>query len=474
MVKHVGSAHTKQECADLRHRAERYVAQIAGQVSLLPDTHTSEHLVDLRTCRFHGVLYTLAYEALCQALRRLGFRLPPLLRDLTVMRIIEPSSKLRSLQLLAKRFGIQHRRQTFYEMLPTLLRRKRTIEKRATAFACKNLSFDCSLVLYDVTTLYFESFREDEPEDKEKGLRKTGFSKDNKPQQPQVVVGLLVTPEGFPLAYDVFRGNTFEGHTMLPLLLKFKKRHDVRDCTVVADAAMLSEENTEELRKKKLSYIVGARTANLSHKRISEVSASLKKRDGATMRMSTRHGDLICAFSQKRYKKDKYEMEQQIARAKKLVQKGEPGRKAKFIRKEGGTYVFNEKLRKKTEQLLGIKGYYTNIPQKRMADMEIIKHYRNLWRVEQSFRMSKHDLEMRPIFHRYEDPIRAHLLICFMALAVGKYLELATKRSLRQVLDALMEVTDAVITDEHGKQVILRSEMPENAQEILKLLGVSY
>ena len=109
-----------------------------------------------------------------------------------------------------------------------------------------------------------------------------------------------------------------------------------------------------------------------------------------------------------------------------------------------------------------------------MGNTEIIEHYRNLWRVEQSFRMSKNDLEMRPIFHREERAIRVHLLICFMALAAGKYMELTTKRPLRRVLNALMEVTDAIITDESGKQIIMRSEIHEDVREILRCIGVTY
>ena len=475
IVKHVGSAHTPKERAALIDEAHRFIERRSGQIPLWKDSdRTATHWVDLRSCTYHGVLQSFAHEILCHAIRTIEFRVPPLLRDLAIMRIIEPCSKRRSLKYLEQHLDIHYRRQMFYDKIPALLRRKRAIEQCAVAFAKSRLSFDCALVLYDVTTLYFESFREDEPENDKQGLRKTGFSKDNKPQQPQIVVGLLVTAQGFPLGYEAFRGNTFEGHTMLSVLRKFCRKHTVRSCTVVADAAMLSMENVAALRKNELSYIVGARVANLPRTRIATISSALHRKEGAMIRIPTQHGDLICSFSMKRYRKDKHEMEQQIAHAKKLVATGKPGRHAKFIRKQGGRYTFNDALAAKAKQLLGIKGYYTNIPQNKMSDADVIEHYRNLWQVEQAFRMAKSDLEMRPIFHRMEDTIRVHLLICFMALAVGKYLEITAKRSLRQIVDALMSVTDAMITDPDGRQAILRSELTEDVRSILEDLSVSH
>ena len=184
--------------------------------------------------------------------------------------------------------------------------------------AKKEFAFDFSLVFYDVTTLYFESFEEDE-------LRQCGFSKDNKFNQPQIVLGLLVNVEGFPLGYQIFEGKKFEGHTLIPIILKFKRKHKIEKLTVVADAAMISDENIKALTKAGLDYIVGARVAKLSLKDIEGVNKKLFGYDGLTMRMQTKYGDLICEFSQKRYAKDKQEMEKQIARAEKYLKN--PGSK---------------------------------------------------------------------------------------------------------------------------------------------------
>src|SRR5690606_35294503 len=219
-----------------------------------------------------------------------------LLSDLVVMRIFEPASKLRSLELMETYFGIRHRRQRFYESAPRWLAMKRGIEKRTLAFAKKQYGFDLTLMFYDVTTLYFETFTEDE-------LRKNGFSKDNKSQQPQILVALMVTPEGFPVAYEVFSGNTFEGHTLIPMIKSFIKAHDVQHIAVVADAAMISTENVDALRGERISCIVGARLGNITSGLLERIDTGLPRTDGNTIMLKTERGHLICSFSKKRYNK---------------------------------------------------------------------------------------------------------------------------------------------------------------------------
>ena len=302
-----------------------------------------------------------------------------------------------------------------------------------------------------------------------------GFSKDQKPQQPQIVVGFLVTPQGFPLGSEVFRGNTFEGKTMLPVLEAFRAAHRSTTCTVVADAGMLSFENLSELRDRGCSYIVGARMASCSSAVIERACTALGQRDEATVRIPTEHGDLICAFSAVRYRKDTHELDRQVARAEALVAAKEPGRRARFVTARGASYGLHEERIARARALLGIKGYYTSIPKERTTDAEIIAHYRGLWHVEQAFRMSKSDLATRPIFHHTEDAIRAHVLICFLALAIGKYLEITAERSLRQVVDLLKSVTDiTLVNTTTNRTVTIRSECSDAVQFLLKKLDIAY
>jgi len=476
MVKHFGSAQTPHALQLLLRDGEAWIAKQRMQLPLplTSEPSLSSSVVDFDRIAFSNARHIFAHEVLMHAVKALGFArlLDSVLADLVIIRLLEPSSKLRAITLLRRYFDIVHGRRTVYNTLKTFAARKDAMERQLIACAMKSHALTLSLVFYDVTTLYFESFREDE---EEAGLHKTGFSKDNKPQQPQVVIGLLVTSQGFPLCYDIFKGNTFEGHTMLPVIERFQETHHVKTCTIVADAAMLSFENIEELRRKKLSYIVGARVANLSPKLISAVSMALNCTDDATIRIATKHGDLVCAFTKKRFQKDKHDMEKQIARAQKLVASRESGRRAKFVQTKGASYILNTKLIAKTEKLLGIKGYVTNILPEAMSNYEIIAHYKNLWHVEQTFRMAKSDVEIRPIFHRTDDAIRAHVLLCVVALAVQKYLERITGWTLRRIRDAIMSVTDITLIDTvTGKSFTKRSILSTETQSLMEKLGMPY
>lgn len=168
-------------------------------------------------------------------------------------------------------------------------------------------------------------------------------------------------------------------------------------------------------------------------------------------------------------------MEKQITKAKNLVATQEPGKRAKFVMSCVKEYALNEELIMKTKKLLGIKGYYTNIPQNKMSDVQIIAHYGNLWRVEQAFRMSKNDLVVRPIFHYKKDPIKAHLVICFISLALGKFMELKSGISLRRIVDLLKQAQDArVMNIQTNEEILLPAYVTQETKEILEKLGVPY
>lgn len=474
IVRHIGSARTLEDISHLKEEAIRWIETETEQSSLFPEGISSKRFLDLDTCRYLGFRYSLAHDVLMDIADQLQLTKmnDRLLLDLVIMRIIEPASKVRSLELLKTYFGIHYARSRLYRDLRKIVGYKSTFERLAVSFAHEELCSDLSFVLYDVTTLYFESFSADE-------LRKPGFSKDNKAQQPQIVIGLLVDLAGFPLAYEIFEGNTFEGHTMIPVLEQFARLHGVTTSIVVGDAAMLSRSNIQELERRGFFYIVGARLANASSGLIAQTSRELQQRDEATIRIPTimGHGDLVCSFSAKRFRKDSLEMERQIAKAKKLITIGQPGKRAKFVKRADGkdSYILDETLMAKAKLLLGVKGYYTNVPRERLDDEGIIARYHDLWHVEQSFRMTKSDLVARPIFHRKKDAIKAHMLICFMALAMGKTMELKTGLSLRRIVHILKSVTDARIVDEVTKrEFTLRSELSKEVRFLLEKLHLSY
>ena len=292
--------------------------------------------------------------------------------------------------------------------------------------------------------------------------------------QPQIVIGLIVTREGFPVSYDIFAGNTFEGKTFIPTIYKFRDTYKVLNLTVVADAAMISLPNVQSLAANNLSYIVGARVASLKGDQIKEISSQLHMVDEASMRIETERGLLVCDFSLKRYQKDKREMEKQIAKAEKLLEKKEDIKRVKFLiskEKKKTEQMLNTSLIEKTKLLLGIKGYYTNLSHE--SNKTIIDHYHNLWHVELAFRIAKSDLSMRPIYHFKKQTIEAHILICFMALAVCKYMELKTGRSTKAMIKLLKKITDArILNTLTGEEIIIRSDVPEEIQKLLKTLSL--
>lgn len=436
VVKHIGSAQTKEELTILRNNAADWISEQTEQLSLFP--RQEEHFIPLEQCEYLGFQYTFLYETLHKLQARLGYTCfgNKLLNDLVTIRIIEPASKLRSLELLATYFNIKHRRQSLYEILPVLLKLKNKIEEVTINFAIKEFAFDFAIVFYDVTTLYFGTFKADD-------FRKTGFSKDNKSNQPQIVVGLVVTKDGFPVAYELFPGNTFEGHTLIPIIKDFKKKHNIKSLIVVADAAMISAENIDNLKAANIDYIVGARLGNLQAEVLKSLDKQLPRTDLANIRLSTPLGSLICDFSKKRFTKDKFEMDKQIAKAKEILQHPGKTKKVKFIKTTEATNQLHAELIDKTNILLGIKGYYTNLDEETISSQLVIERYHQLYKIEQAFRIAKHDLKTRPIFHFKEDPIKVHLLICFMALAVSKYVEVKTNLSIQAFLSECKKITDA-------------------------------
>jgi hypothetical protein len=401
IIKHIGSGTSDEAIIALEEMARLFISDYTKQSYLFEETKPQEESVLVSQCEYIGVYYTYLYDLIRAVQQQIGYtlELDILLNDLVVMRIFEPASKLRSIELMDTYFGIKHRRQRYYESALKWLGLKESIEKQTLSFAKKQYGIDFSLLFYDVTTLYFETFTEDE-------LRKNGFSKDNKSQQPQIVVALMVTTDGFPVGFEVFPGNTFEGHTLIPVIKSFIKKHRVEHFTVVADAAMISAKNVAALREEKINYIVGARLGNVSADILATIDAQHPRADGSIIRLKTENGYLICSFSKKRYNKDKYEMQKQIDRAKLLLSQTSKAKKFKYLKSGETDLTLNEKLIEKTTKLLGIKGYYTDIEEPIADNVTIINRYHDLYKIEQAFRVSKNDLQTRPIFHFKQEPIQ--------------------------------------------------------------------
>jgi len=374
IAKHIGSAKDGTEEAVLRQRALEWIEEQTAQLSLFPAQKQKLLVVDRGECI--GVTHHFAFRFFMGCFDECGLsHLPRLLLDLAVMRLIEPASKLRSIELLQYYFGIKYSRR-IYCNIQKLAAFKADVEQCAYNVAQQKFNEPFYFVLYDVTTLYFESFKADE-------FKIQGFSKDNKPQQPQIVIGLLVTQSEFPLSYQVFAGNTFEGKTMLPVVETFISAHPQTRPIIVADAAMLDEERLTELQQKGLSYIVGARLANADIGSVKQIHASLGKKHGAIARFPSRHGDLVCDFSLKRYKKELNEINKLVQKAEELVAKQSLKVRVQFIRKVTKEKIeLNTALIEKRRLLLGIKGYCTNLSEQQLSNETVIGRYHQLrwWR----------------------------------------------------------------------------------------------
>lgn len=444
LSKHIGSSKDTQKITELISLAQEYIRSNSLQMELNFNPQ-SEEILFKRGIKVEESLLQEAFEYLNGIYSKIGFNLVAndILKHFALMRVLEPASKIKSIELLKKYFGISYTKTTAFRQLAGLTDLKEAVQKVAINYARNNLHFDFSLVFYDVTTLYFETFKEDE-----EVFRKPGFSKDNKPQQPQILIGLVVNDMGFPIYYDVFSGNTFEGHTMLPVIRKLQKTHGIKTLTIVADAGMLSMDNIKEIAKTGLTYIVGARLGNLPAEKLQNISKSINKTEGTYYRGAVSHGILICDYSQKRASKDRSDRQKQLKKAHYQVDNPEKTkRRTRFVMEATKAKVaLNQELIKKDELREGIKGYYTNLE---YTDSSlIVARYKDLWRVEKSFRMAKSDLQARPIYHRKKTSVEYHILIVFVALCIARVIEMEKGQSIQQVTDDLKDKWTITLKDD--------------------------
>ncbi|WOE71185.1 IS1634 family transposase [Hydrogenimonas thermophila] len=320
---------------------------------------------------------------------------------------------------------------------------KEEIEKCIFNHTLKLLNEQLVVSFYDVTTLHFESENEDD-------LRRVGFSKEGKLNRPQIQLGLLTTLEGYPLAYEVYEGNKFEGHTLIETLENFQKRFDIKSKPiVVADRGMLNNCNLIELDSKGYKYIIGSRIKSLKDS-LKEQIANLTFVSDSETKEITLDEEIICkeknkikakrkiaqrlilSHSTQRAKKDRYLREKAIKKLKEKIEKSKNVTKsdlklshyAKFLDLDDNCTIefkINQEKISQDEKLDGIKGFITNDIS--LSHQEIIEHYKNLWQIERAFRISKTDLRIRPIYHRLQDRIKAHILISFVSYAVYKEFE---------------------------------------------------
>lgn len=449
-IEHIGSAHTPEDLNTLLAVAKQ---RLLGNQQPLFKENFSPLKISLKQ-----PVSRLLLDVLIEQYNHLGFNA---LADetfayLCIARIAEPTSKLDSLRVLGE-LGVRGiERNKLYRCLGQIISGdyRKTITQCCFAHAVSQIS----LVLYDVTTLYFEVQEEDD-------FRKSGMSKERR-LEPQIIVGLLVDQHGFPLALHSFEGNTAETNTILPVVESFKKQHGLEDVTIVADAAMLSSKNLEALTSAGYTYIVGSRLQKIPYD-IAQYQKTGKLIDRQIVTTQIKEGQrIIYQYREKRAALDLHNIEKQITKAEKIINGAIADRKAKFLSVKLKEKQLNQTLVDKAKALAGIKGYVTNLS---VPDEQIIASYHELWHVEQSFRMSKSDLKARPIFHRKRDSIEAHLTIVLTALAIGKMVESSTGVSIKRFVRMLRPIRSGIVTI-NGAAYPAEAEIPQDIHKLLQKL----
>jgi transposase len=408
------------------------------------------------------------------------------LKDVVLARIADPLSKLATSKYIEKNFGKEIPVHKIYRMLDRLADADERVKMAIAGHTKKVVGDKVDVLFFDVTTLYFESIEQDE-------LRRFGFSKDCKFKETQVVLALITTTDGLPLAYDLFPGNTFEGHTLLPMIKKFKSKYLVNDILLVADRGMFSKDNLAEMENEGVSYIVAAKLKGMKKdvkESILQSLEAIKPNEPSKDFTWTDDRDhegrrLIISYSEKRAQKDRADRKRLLDRVVKLEKDGKvatsdlinnSGTK-KFLKVKSGFATIDYEKIEKDSRWDGLHGVITNLSREESSEAIILDRYRGLWQIEESFRINKHSLKMRPIYHWSPRRIRAHISLCFMAYAVLRHTQYRIKSKgvslgvdvIRAEMNAVQ--SSLVIDQTTGKRYGIPSKMTYVAKQIYAAFG---
>lgn len=428
VLKSIGAGSTKQEIAKLWYIGLQEVERLKAQTNLFiskTDTIVDQVFERLDNASIRTIGPELIFGKIYD---HIGFNEigEDLFKHLVVSRLAFPLSKLKTIDYLYRFQGISLDTDAVYRFLDKLNNSyKQKVEQIAFDHTKRTLKADISVVFYDMTTIYFEASDEDD-------LRKTGFSKDGKHQHPQIFLGLLVGVGGYAIGYDIFEGNIYEGHTLIPFLKKISKKFDLAKPVVVADAGLLSKENIEALELDNYQYIIGARLKN-EPKEIKEKITARQLSDGEFFKLNKGNKRLIVTYSDKRAFKDEHNRKRGLKRLEKKIKTGKLTKANinnkgynKYLKMQGDiTIEIDYDKFNNDKSWDGLKGYITNA---KLNSKEVIENYKNLWHIERAFRMSKTDLRIRPIYHRLKHRIEAHICVSFTAYTIYKELERILKK----------------------------------------------
>ena len=424
VLKTIGCANTNREEELMTLLAKTEMEKISGNQSLFVEyddlvvenfvnSIANDHLQIIGTELILGKIYDkIGY------LKDVGL---DYFRNLVLCRLVYPGSKLKTVKYFKRHLNIDVSVYTIYRFLDELNSKLKTsIEQVTFEYTKKLLRGKVGVVFYDMTTLYFEASEEDD-------YRVPGFNKDGKHQQPQIMIGLLVSNHGYPIGYQIFEGNTSETKTLIPVLELFQEKFSINKPIIIADAALLSEKNLQALQDNKYQYIIGARIKNETNV-IKQKILELNVVENKPKELKCKNGRLILSYSPKRAYKDNKNRQKGLKRLEKRLKSGKLTKEHinnrgynKYLKLTGEINIaidYNEYDNDRVWD--GLKGYVTNT---NLTRKQIIGNYSQLWQIEKAFRISKTDLRIRPVYHRLKERIEAHICICFTAYAIYKELE---------------------------------------------------
>ena len=481
VYKTIGCATTQQEIQNLKYLAKQEIENISKHPVLFGSPN-DDHTDNIFAALSNSSIQTIGPEIIFGKIYDyIGFNQisDDMFRHLVISRLAFPLSKLKTIDYLYRYQAVSLDIDAVYRFLDKLNDKlKQQVESISYAHTLKVLNGDISIVFYDMTTLYFEASDEDD-------LRKAGFSKDGKHQNPQIFIGLLVGLGGYAIGYDIFEGNIYEGHTLIPFIEKIQEKFKLNKPIIVADSGLLSNTNIKALSSKGYEYIIGARIKNEADK-IKKKILNTPFDDGTAICIKKDNKKrLIINYSNSRAHKDAYNRKRGLNRLEKQIRSGKLTKSNinnkgynKYLKMIGDVNIEVDYDKYRKDNVWdGLKGYITNT---KLTNTEVIENYKNLWQIEKAFRMSKTDLRIRPIYHRLRNRIEAHICISFTAYCIYKELERAlytekSTLSLKQASELthnMYQIKYTLPDSKHTKKRILR--MDEEQQELYNLIKKNF
>lgn len=477
ILKIIGCATSKQEIEKLVNLARQEMDSLCGQGKLFvseKETAIEKAFSSLNNANIRTVGPEIIFGRIYDYIG-FGKIKEVFFRHLVIARLAFPLSKLKTIDYLYRYQGTSLDIDAIYRFLDKLSNQlKPQVEQIAFAHTLKVLKNDISVVFYDMTTIYFEASDEDD-------LRKTGFSKDGKHQCPQIYIGLLIGLGGYAIGYDIFEGNIYEGHTLIPFIEKMSLKFKLNKPVIVADAGLLSNENVKALEANNYQYILGARIKNESEKIKTEILKTEFINGTTKSYKKSENTRLIINYSSARAAKDANNRKRGLSRLEKQVKSGKLTKSNinnrgynKYLKLNGDVTIQIDYEKYNNDQIWdGLKGYLTNT---KLTDSEVMENYKNLWHIEKAFRMSKTDLRIRPIYHRLRSRIEAHICISFTAYCIYKELErvlnqeksMLSLKKAAEITHNIYQITYTLPESKHTKSRLLN--MDDEQAELYRII----